>query len=170
MSVPEEHRRGAPSELRYSVFVVSTSRYVNKGKEDVTGQLASEIIEGAGNIVVRKEIIPDDIEIIRKALLKASEDSDVILFCGGTGVSRSDVTPEALRPMFSKELPGFGEVFRWLSYSQVGSSAIASRASAGVCLNALVFLLPGSPDAVKLALERIIIPEAPHLIAVLRSG
>lgn len=169
MSVPEEHKRRAPSKLKYSVFIVSTSRYAGMVNEDITGQLASEMIEKSGNVIVRKEVIPDDIGIIRRSLLKASEDSDVILFCGGTGVSKSDVTPEALRPLLTKEIPGFGEIFRWLSYSQVGSAAIASRASAGVYLDSLVFLLPGSPDAVKLALEKIVIPEAPHMIAVIRS-
>jgi len=169
MGVPEEHRRGAPSKLSYSIFIVSTSRFSDKSKEDLTGKIATEIIEASGNLVVRKEIIPDDEGLIRASLIRAAEDSDVIIFCGGTGVSPSDVTPEAIGPLLKKELPGFGEIFRWLSYSQIGSSAIASRASAGFYLKSLVFMLPGSPDAVKLALERLIVPEAPHLIKLARG-
>ncbi len=169
MGVPEEHRRGAPSKLNYSVFIVSTSRSADSSREDVTGKLAIELIERSGSSVIRKEVIPDDKEALRKSLIKASEDSDVILFCGGTGVSPSDVTPEAIRPLLDKELPGFGEIFRLLSYSRIGSSAMASRATAGVHSRSLVFLLPGSPDAVELALEKLIIPESPHIIAVARS-
>ncbi|RDD52844.1 MAG: MogA/MoaB family molybdenum cofactor biosynthesis protein [Candidatus Korarchaeota archaeon NZ13-K] len=169
MGVPEEHRRGAPSKLRYSVFVVSTSRSVDESKEDVTGRLATELIGRSGSSVVRRKVIPDDINAIRRSLIEASEDSDVVIFCGGTGVSPSDVTPEAIRPLLDKELPGFGEIFRWLSYSEIGSSAMASRATGGVFSKSLVFLLPGSPDAVKLALEKLIIPEAPHLVSIARS-
>ncbi|MCS7103730.1 MAG: molybdenum cofactor biosynthesis protein MoaB [Candidatus Korarchaeum sp.] len=169
MGVPEEHKREAPSELNYSIFIVSTSRSVDSSKEDVTGELAIELVKGSGSHVVRKEVIPDNREALRRSLIKAAEDSDVIIFCGGTGVSPSDITPETIRPLLDKELPGFGEIFRWLSYSKIGSSAIASRAMGGLHSRSLVFLLPGSPEAVELALEKLIIPEAPHLIAIARS-
>ncbi|MEM0016924.1 MAG: MogA/MoaB family molybdenum cofactor biosynthesis protein [Candidatus Korarchaeum sp.] len=169
MGVPEEHRRGAPSELSYSIFIVSTSRSIDSGKEDITGKLAIELVERSGNHVIRKEVIPDDREAIRRSLVRAAEDSDVIIFCGGTGLSPSDVTPETIRPLLDKELPGFGEIFRWLSYSKIGSPAIASRATGGVHSGSLVFLLPGSPEAVELALEKLIIPESPHLIAIARG-
>lgn len=169
MRVPEEHKRGAPSELNYSIFIVSTSRSIDSSKEDITGKLAVELVERSGSHVIRKEVIPDDREALRRSLVKAAEDSDVIIFCGGTGVSPSDITPEIIRPLLDKELPGFGEIFRWLSYSEIGSSAMASRATGGVHSGSLVFLLPGSPEAIKIALERLIIPEAPHLIAIARG-
>lgn len=168
MGVPEEHKRGAPPELNYSIFVVSTSRFIDSSKEDVSGDLAVELVRRYGGHVIRKEVIPDDEKALRRSLIKAAEDSDVIIFCGGTGVSPSDLTPEAIRPLLDKELPGFGELFRWLSYSRIGSSAMASRAAGGVHSGSLVFLLPGSPEAVELALEKLIIPEAPHLIAMTR--
>ncbi len=170
MSVPAEHKKHAPKELSFSVFIVSTSRSRGTGKEDVTGKTIREIIEGAGHEVIRKEIIPDDVHEIRSALVKSSEDSDVIIFSGGTGVHPEDVTPEALKPLIEKELPGFGELFRFLSYSTVGSSAMASRAFAGIYRGRLVFALPGSPDAAELALTELILPESPHLVWLASSS
>jgi len=93
----------------------------------------------------------------------------VVLVSGGTGISGRDQSVEAIAPLLDKELPGFGELFRRLSYDAIGTSAIASRATAGICGRALVFALPGSPDAVRLALERIILPECQHLLKMARG-
>ncbi len=170
MSVPTEHKKHAPKKLSFSVFIVSTSRSKGTGKEDVTGETIESKLREAGHYLVRREIIPDDVHEIRSALMKSVEDSDVIIFSGGTGVHPEDVTPEALLPLLDKELPGFGELFRFLSYSTVGSSAIASRAFAGVYRGKLVFALPGSPDAAELALTELILPEAPHLVWLASSS
>ncbi len=169
-SVPEEHKGRAPRSVSFSIFIVSTSRSRGKGKEDLTGKLAVELISGRGHRVVRKEIIPDDASRIRESLERASADSDVILFSGGTGLHPTDVTPDAVEPLLERNIPGFGELFRWLSYSQVGSAAMASRASAGVFRGSLVFLLPGSPDGVELALRKLILPEAAHLVHLARGS
>ncbi len=164
MSVPAEHKKHAPKKLSFSVFIVSTSRSKGTGKEDITGETIEGKLKEAGHSVVRREVIPDDVHEIRSALIRSAGDSDVIIFSGGTGVHPEDVTPEALLPMLDKEIPGFGELFRFLSYSTVGSSAMASRAFAGVYRGRLVFALPGSPDAAELALTELILPEASHLV------
>jgi len=170
MSVPDEHKRHAPKKLYFSIFVVSTSRARGTGGLDVTGEIAEKKISEKGHVIKRKEIIPDDINAIRSSLLESVRDSDVIIFCGGTGIHPTDITPEAIKPLLDKEIPGFGELFRWISYSQIGSAAIASRALAGVYSSSLVFALPGSPDGVELALEKLILPEAPHLVWLVRRG
>lgn len=169
-SVPHEHKKKAPNSVSFSIYIVSTSRSSNSKKEDITGKIAAAALQESGHILVRKEIIPDDPDEIRKALEKASRDSDVIIFSGGTGLHPTDVTPDTVEPLLDRKIPGFGELFRWLSYSQVGSSAMASRASAGVYRRSLVFLLPGSPDGVELALKKLIIPEAPHLVYLASGG
>ncbi len=169
-SVPEEHKAKAPKSVSFSLYIVSTSRSSGKGKEDLTGELAEGLIREAGHRLVRREIIPDRPSAIRDALLKATHDSDVIIFSGGTGLHPTDVTPDTVEPLLERKIPGFGELFRWLSYEQVGSAAMASRASAGVFNGSLVFLLPGSPDGVELALTKLILPEAAHLVYLVRGG
>ncbi len=163
-----DHRKRSAAKLKYSVLVVSTSKYSDPS-EDRTGDLATELIKANGDKFVEKKICPDDIEMIRSLVLEMSSKSDVVLVCGGTGLHPQDLTVEALRPLFSKELPGFGEIFRWLSYQEVGPAAMLSRATAGVIGKSLVFLLPGSPEAVKLALEKIILTEASHGIWTVRG-
>ena len=169
MSVPAEHKSKAPRSVSFSLFIVSTSRFKNKGKLDLTGDIAEKLIKDAGHIILRREVIPDDMKEIRSALTRAAKDSDVVIFSGGTGLHPTDVTPDAVKPLLTREIPGFGELFRWLSYSQVGSAAMASRATAGVYERSLVFLLPGSPDGTELALRKLILPEAPHLVYLARG-
>ncbi len=170
MSVPEEHKKHGPKKVSFSVFIVSSSRHRDKRKEDVTGEVIERLISESGHSLVRREVIPDDVNEIRKALLRSCDDSDVIIFSGGTGVHPEDVTPEALEPLLEKKLPGFGELFRFLSYSEVGSSAFASRAIAGTYRGKLVFILPGSPDAANLAMSKLILPEASHLVWLASGG
>jgi molybdenum cofactor biosynthesis protein B len=114
--------------------------------------------------------VRDEIAAIREAAEEAleAEGVDVVLFTGGTGVSPRDVTVEAVRPLFEKELPGFGELFRMLSYAEVGSAAMLSRATAGVARRKAIFLLPGSPAAIELAGGKLVLSEAAHLIAQIR--
>ncbi len=169
MSVPMEHKSKAPKQVSFSLFIVSTSRFKDKSKSDVSGDLAEKLIIKSGHILVRREVIPDKKDLIITAMKEAAKDSDVIIFSGGTGLHPTDVTPDAIKPLLDKEIPGFGELFRWLSYSQIGSAAIASRSMAGTYEKSLIFLLPGSPDGLELALKKLILPEAPHLIYLIRG-
>jgi molybdenum cofactor biosynthesis protein B len=166
-----KHKSKAPMKLNFAVIVSSSSRY-QKLKErqpvtDPSGDLIVELIEAAGYSVVSREILPDDRVLIGKYVGNAigSENVDAIIVCGGTGVSITDVTIETVRPMMIKTLPGFGELFRKLSYDEIGSAAIMTRALAGVTdQGKAVFCIPGSPQAVKLVLTKLILPETGHIV------
>lgn len=171
----EEHRKLAERKLSFALFTVSRSRYKAKARgefiDDVSMKVAVEVIEKRGHEVVHDEIIDDDIEMIREKLLEMlrRRDIDVVIFMGGTGLARGDVTIEAVRPFFEKEAEGFGELFRMLSYRRVGMAAALTRATAGVASGKAILCLPGSPDAVKLALEEFI-DELPHMVYLARRG
>ncbi len=144
--------------LSLRVLTVSDTRTL---ETDRGGALLEETLGGVGHRIVERAIVTDDVELIRgfvRAAIAAA-DTDVVLITGGTGLTRRDVTPEAVAPLVTKSIPGFGELFRQLSFAEIGPSTIQSRADAAFCENLLVFLLPGSPSAVRLALERIIVPE-----------
>jgi molybdenum cofactor biosynthesis protein B len=166
-----KHKTEAPRKLNFVVIVSSSSRY-QKLKErkpftDPSGDLIVELLRNAGHIVVSREILPDDRVLIGKYVGNAigSEEVDAIIVCGGTGVSITDVTIETVRPLMIKTLPGFGELFRKLSYDEIGSAAIMTRALAGVTdQGKAVFCIPGSPQAVKLVIERLILPETGHIL------
>lgn len=169
------HKKDLPKKLNYLMVVTSDSIFskIEKGEkfEDLSGSLAEEIITKSGNEFLGRIYIPNDIDLIRRKMeeILSKGKVDVILVSGGTGISPKDVTIEAISPLFEKTLPGFGELFRFLSYGKIGTSAIASRATAGIIRKTLIFLLPGSPDAVKFALEEIILQEAPHLIKMIKG-
>ncbi len=166
-----KHKSGAPMKLNFAVIVTSSSRY-QKLKErqpvsDPSGDLIVELIEDAGYSVVSREILPDDRVLIGKYVGNAvgSENVDAIIVCGGTGVSITDVTIETVRPLMIKTLPGFGELFRKLSYDEIGSAAIMTRALAGVTdQGKVIFCIPGSPQAVKLVMTKLILPETGHIV------
>ena len=174
--MPEEHRRGAPRRLRFAIVVVSTSRYraLQEGREvppDITGDIIQALVFGAGHEVVSRCVAPDDVRMLRDILkAKMARGVDAIIFAGGTGLSPDDVTIEAIRPLLDKELPGFGELFRHLSYNRVGTAAMLSRALAGVRQGVVIFCLPGSPDAAELAVRELILPEVGHMIKHAREG
>jgi len=172
-----QHKSGAPKKIGYAVIVSSSSRYQKlKAREPVTdpsGDLIVELIKSAGHNVVSREILPDDRVLLGKYVGKAigSEDVDAIIVCGGTGVSLTDVTIETLRPLMIKTLPGFGELFRKLSYDEIGSAAIMTRALAGVTDHGkALFCIPGSLQAVKLVLTKLILPETGHIIKHARES
>ena len=168
MTVVETHRNLAPAgPLGFAILTVSDSR---TPETDSGGRKLRELAEAAGHRVVTAEIVKDDLAAIRDATERAleAEGVDVILLTGGTGVSPRDVTVEAVRPLFEKELPGFGEIFRMLSYAEVGSAAMLSRATAGIARGRVMFLLPGSPAAVQLAMERLVLSESGHLLSQVR--
>ena len=162
----EDARRFA--QLRTAVLTVSDSRTI---ETDESGPLIRKTLVGAGHEVLALALLPNDESRVRAHVAEwlARTDLDLILITGGTGLGSRDRTVEAVRPLMEKEIPGFGELFRLLSFQeQVGTAAILSRALAGSARGKLVVSLPGSRAAVDLALQRILLPEAAHLIRELR--
>jgi len=157
------------------VVTVSTSRYDRQAKEklpvdDESGDLAQRMIEGAKGVVVGRTLVPDEAKLLGRTVSRALREGnlDVIVLTGGTGVSTTDVTIETVRPLFEKEIEGFGEIFRSVSYQRIGVAAALSRATAGVAKGKLVMCLPGSPDAVRTALE-LFVREIPHVLHLARG-
>lgn len=165
----ELHKRQIKRQARFYVVTVSTSRFREKSAGgspvDESGDLAEKLILHAGHVVVGRDLIPDDVRLIRRKVfeLTSRDDIDVVVFTGGTGLTSTDVTIEAVRPMFEKEIEGFGDVFRFYSIQEVGTSAFLTRATAGVVNRKIVVLLPGSPNAVKTGMK-ILLEETSHLL------
>ena len=166
---PSAHRAYAPASLGCAVLTVSDSRTV---ANDSSGALISELLAAAGHRAVEHAIVPDELESIRVTVLRAlaRTDVDAVIATGGTGVSPRDVTPEAIAPLLDKPLAGFGEIFRMLSFQEIGAAALLSRALAGTSAGKVVFVLPGSSGAVRLGMERLIVPELSHLVGQLRRA
>ena len=162
------HRAGAPKSVGCAVITVSDTRTL---ADDTGGALLCALLEGAGHRVAARELVKDDVAAIGAALdaALARRDCAAVLLTGGTGVAPRDVTPEAVAPRLERGLPGFGELFRSLSFAEIGSAALVSRALAGIARGKPVFALPGSRAAIRLALERLILPELPHLVAEARK-
>lgn len=165
----EEHRRQAPGRLGFAFITVSDTR---TPETDRSGQLLRELAERTGHRVAGSAIVQDDVPAIQEALRGAldQEGVDVVVLTGGTGLSPRDVTLDAVSPLLERQIEGFGELFRFLSYQDIGPAAMLSRALAGACRERAVFALPGSPGAVKLAMEKLVLPEAGHLVAQIRKG
>lgn len=165
----EHHRRHGPSSV--ACFVVTSSRS-RTPENDEGGRLLREGLVGAGHRVVGQLLVRDDEAELRRAAREEAPraGADVLLFTGGTGLAPSDRTLEALEPLWTKRLPGFGELFRQLSFAEVGAAAMLSRAAAGSIGPLLVFALPGSPAAVRLALEKLVLPELGHAVGLLRGS
>jgi len=151
-----------------AVITVSDTR---SQETDRSGQMVQQLLVEAGHAVGVYSIIKDEPTQIKAQLelLGQRLDLDAVIFNGGTGIAPRDTTYDAIERLLEKTLPGFGEVFRWLSYQEIGSRAIASRAVAGVYQTKLVFSIPGSTGAVKLAMEKVITPELVHLVNQLGS-
>jgi molybdenum cofactor biosynthesis protein B len=140
---------------------------LKKGEKvrDESGDLIEKLLKGAGHIVAFRKLIPDDKQFIEESIRQAlNSNVDAVIYCGGTGIAPSDMTIETVSPFFEKVLPGFGEIFRFLSYAEIGSAAVLSRAVAGVAKGKVFFCIPGSMDAVRLCLEKLILPEAAHIV------
>jgi molybdopterin adenylyltransferase len=161
-----EHKHHAPAPARVRVAVVTVSDTRTEATDE-GGRLARELAAGAGFEVVSKVILRDEpAEVAAHVRALAGEGrADAILLTGGTGLSRRDTTVEALAASFDKTIDGFGELFRMLSWKEVGAAAMLSRAIAGTVGRTAVFLLPGSPAAVRLGLEQLILPELAHLVS-----
>lgn len=156
------HRSGAPGSLKIAVLSVSTTRTL---ETDESGRWIAKRAKREGHAVVDHQVVTDDAEAIRHAVghVLAAEEPHGIIITGGTGISPGDVTIEALRPLFTKELSAFATLFTQLSFDRIDSAAIVSRATAGVIGRALVFCIPGSLNACKLACRELIFPELGHL-------
>jgi len=165
-----KHKAEAPRTLNFALVMCSSSRYekILKGErfDDPSGDLIVQTLRKNGHRVASRRVLPDDREMIQRTVMKIlkSRKVDAIITCGGTGISPRDVTIEAVRPLLEKEVEGFGEIFRLSSYEQIGSAAILTRALAGVLMNKVIFCIPGSPQSVALSLEKLIIPEAGHVL------
>jgi molybdopterin adenylyltransferase len=158
------HRKHALESVPSVVITVSDTRTV---ETDAGGALVQELLQGAGHTVLDRIIVRDEAAAIAAALRKALDAEGVraILLTGGTGVAPRDVTPDAVEPLLERVVPGFGEIFRSLSYEDIGSAALLSRALAGIAKGRVVFVVPGSRAAVRLAMEKLVLPEIGHLAA-----
>lgn len=168
MSV-EEHKKEAPTKVRCKVITISDTR---TKETDKSGALMIEKLENAGYLVDQYVIVKDSREEIKQAVVDGCHDSsiDAVLTNGGTGIAFRDVTIETVADLLDKELVGFGEIFRMLSYTEdIGSAAILSRAIAGVSNHTAVFSTPGSSGAVKLAMDKLIVPELAHVVREIRK-
>ena len=169
-SAPVAHHKSlapAAASVRVALMTASDSRTpdTNEG-----GRVLRRLIEEAGFAVTSDSLLVEEPAALRDAVAGAARESDVVIVTGGTGIAPRDRTPEAVGALFDRRLPGFGELFRLLSFQDIGPSAMLSRADAGVVGSALVFLLPGSPAAVELAVRRLIAPELAHAVGQLRRG
>ncbi len=165
MGAVEEHKAHAPRSVRCAVITISDSR---TEATDESGALLRKLLSEADHRVGFHQIVKDDARAIASVVDKAAKVADAIITNGGTGLAPRDVTIETIEPKLEKVLPGFGELFRVLSHERIGSAAMMSRALAGVYKGTLIFCLPGSPDAVSLAMERLILPELGHAVGVMR--
>ena len=158
-----EHKAHAPQSVRCHVITISDTR---TEETDTAGRAIAELLGGSGHQVVGRTMVKDDPELVRSAIerLLESPDVQVIITTGGTGISSRDRTYEVVSALLQKRLEGFGELFRMVSYEQIGSAAMLSRACAGLVAGRIVVSLPGSEAAVRLAMERLLIPELGHLV------
>jgi len=171
-STPEIHKKEARKSFSFALITISSSRYEKYGDsaspeeaEDLSGKAIKDLLEAAGHKVSFYRLVSDEKISITAAVLAALDSSaDIIITSGGTGLAPKDITIESVTPLFEKEIPGFGELFRYKSLEDIGTSVILTRAAAGVIKGKAVFCLPGSPNAVRLALSEIIIPEASHIV------
>lgn len=176
----EQHKALAPSSIAVAVVTISDTRTL---ETDRGGSLIVELLKAAGHQITARVIIPDEPDDMRQTIAQvrgtSMEDSvatavtgaaevigaaDVILMTGGTGISSRDQTFETLSTLIEKPLPGYGELFRMLSYEEIGPAAMLSRTIGGVIGKTVVLTMPGSPNAVRLAMEKLILPELKHLV------
>jgi molybdenum cofactor biosynthesis protein B len=162
------HDDGARRCVRVAVVTVSDTR---TEADDASGAAIVDLLRGAGHAVTERRILPDDPDAVRGALIELlhEPDCEAVLVNGGTGIARRDTTYEAVAGLLDKRLDGFGELFRSLSFAEIGSAAMISRAVGGVASGRLLFSMPGSTAAVRLAMERLILPELAHLIRELEK-
>ena len=159
----DQHHASSPQRLRCVVITVSDTRTI---ENDTGGMAVIEHLETAGHIVVQREIIRDEPAVMRPLLelLRQRDDVDAILMTGGTGIASRDQTFETVSSLLSQPLPGYGELFRTLSFNEIGPAAMLSRAVGGLLGKRVLLTMPGSPAGVRLAMEKLIVPELGHLV------
>jgi len=162
-STPLEHRATAPRSVGCWVLTISDTK---TPETDTSGALIRELLLDAGHEVVGSTIVRDEPKDVQRVIREACATDAVraVIATGGTGITSRDSTYEAIEALLDKRLPGFGELFRMLSYEEVGAAAMLSRAQLGIHARRIIVSLPGSPNACRLALEKLLIPELPHLI------
>jgi len=163
MRPDEEHRQRGPDVVRCFVLTVSDTR---TEATDTGGHAVADLLASAGHHVSGRAIVKDDAAAVTRVVEEqiASAEVDVVITTGGTGITSRDTTYEAIASLLDKQLDGFGELFRMLSYEQIGPAAMMSRATAGLARGHIVIALPGSEAAVRLAMEKLVIPELKHLV------
>jgi molybdenum cofactor biosynthesis protein B len=164
-----EHRQAALSSLNLAVMTVSDSRTI---ETDTSGALIVQLAEAAGHHILERAIVPDEPDRMRPLFeaYHARGELHAALVTGGTGISPRDQTFETVSALLTKPLPGYGELFRMLSYAEIGPATILSRAVGGLMGQLVILVMPGSRAAVKLAMEKIILPELPHLVREARKA
>jgi molybdenum cofactor biosynthesis protein B len=162
-TTPDEHKANAPRQIRCAVITVSDTRTV---ETDTGGAEVVRFLTESGHVIVAREIVPDEPARMRPLLESYRDDDqiDVVLMTGGTGISSRDQTYETVTALMTKPLPGYGELFRMLSYQEIGAAAMLSRATGGLMERTVLLTMPGSRAAVQLAMERVILPELSHLV------
>ena len=172
--VSELHKKSSPTPMGIYVLTCSTSKFKQlqqkQQPDDESGDIIERLAADAGHKIAERKLIADSKPMIRKALRAAlaNREVDVMIVTGGTGLSQTDVTFETISPILERQIPGFGEIFRRVSFDEIGSAAMMSRAFAGTIKGKAVFCLPGSPNGVKTAMEKLILPELGHIVGLSR--
>jgi molybdenum cofactor biosynthesis protein B len=161
------HRASGPGCVSCAIVTVSDTR---TPETDTSGSAIASLLETAGHQVASRALVKDDVDAVTRAVADALDAGpvDAVILTGGTGLSARDSTYEAVTGLFEKTIDGFGELFRALSFQEIGPAAMLSRATAGIARGRVIFLLPGSEAAVRLAMDRLIIPEVSHIVGELR--
>ncbi len=159
------HRESSPASVRCFVLTVSDTR---TEQDDASGAAIVEALTAAGHTITGRKVLRDDPGPVAEAVRRATVSADVVISTGGTGITSRDSTFEAITGLLDKHLDGFGELFRMLSYDEIGPAAMLSRACAGTIRKTAVFALPGSEKAVRLAMTKLIVPELGHIVRELR--
>ena len=165
----EKHREAAPEHVRMAVLTISDTR---TPENDTGGDVIQDLMQEAGHEITNRSIVKDEPSSIRTTLVDFLADSEVdaIITTGGTGIAARDTTYEVVERMIDKKLDGFGEIFRMLSYEEIGAAAVLSRAVAGAVGTKFVASLPGSRNGVRLAVEKLLVPEISHIVFELKKG
>jgi len=165
MSVESHRDDSAHVAVRCAVITCSDTRTLD---DDPSGDLIVELLEAAGHKVISRQLVVEDTPAIALAFEAGRLDAGAVIITGGTGLATRDRTPDVIEPLLDRALPGFGELFRMLSWEEIGAAALLSRAFAGTRDRSVIFALPGSPKAVRLAMDKLILPEIRHLVRQVR--
>ena len=164
----QQHRRQGPESVRCAVLTVSDTRSL---ADDKSGQTIVELLQQAGHEIADRALVRDEPALVVDQVSRFAENTeiDAVVVTGGTGIAARDQTPDAVARLITRQLPGYGELFRMLSYQEIGAAAMLSRAMGGLVGETVVLTMPGSTAAVRLAMEKIILPELSHLVSLAKS-